>query len=292
MLWLSYALLAALSESLKDLFSKQGLRHTQPHIAAFAASGFAFPILLSFFLLTSELPLIGPRYWEALMWGGALNVLAFIQFMRALQASDLSLTIPFITFTPIFLLLTSPWLVGEFPGFLGLLGILLIVGGSYILSIQGSDISLFDPVLAMMKEPGPRRMLSVAAIYSFTSNFDKIGVQNSSPLFWSLSINVFMVLSLLIIFLFIRKPITSQERPFKFSLLMLVGFFSATTLIAHNMALSLATVPSVIAIKRTSALFAVLWGFFILREANVSQRFIGATLMVVGIGLVGIDETE
>jgi len=186
MLWLIFALVAALCESLKDLFSKQGLHYTHPHIAALVASTLALPILLSFFLLTSDLPLIGPRYWEALLLGGILNALAFIQFMRALQASDLSLTIPFITFTPIFLLFTSPWMVGEFPGFLGFLGILLIVGGSYTLSIQGTHMSLLDPFLAMLKEPGPRRMLSVAAIYSLTSNIDKIGVQHSSPIFWSL----------------------------------------------------------------------------------------------------------
>ncbi|GJL50301.1 MAG: hypothetical protein NPIRA01_15280 [Nitrospirales bacterium] len=292
MLWLSFALLAALSESLKDLFSKQGLHYTQPHVAALAASAFAFPILLCFFFLTSELPVIGPRYWEALLFGGILNVLAFIQFMRALQASDLSLTIPFITFTPIFLLFTSPWIVGEFPGFLGFLGILLIVGGSYILSIQDARMSLLDPFLAMLKESGPRRMLSVAAIYSLTSNFDKIGVQHSSPIFWSLSINVFMVVSLFSIFLIIRTPKIDHDQPCKISILMFIGLFSAATLIAHNMALSLASVPSVIAIKRTSALFAILWAFLVLREANIRQRFIGATLMVIGIGLVALDETE
>lgn len=290
MLWLSLALLAALSESLKDLFSKQGMRHVQPHVAALAASAIAFPILLSFFLLTDEFPILGPRYGSTLIWGGFLNVIAFIQFMRALQASDLSLTIPFITFTPIFLLFTSPWLVGEFPGLWGLIGILLIVGGSYIISIQESPINFMDPFLAIMKEPGPRRMLSVAVIYSLTSNLDKIGVQHSSPLFWSLSINTFMVVSLLIIFLVLPKPKTTRKHPFQFPLMILIGLFSATTLITHNMALHLASVPAVIAIKRTSALFAVLWGFFVLGEINVRQRIIGAMLMVTGIALVTLDE--
>ena len=292
MLWLGLALLAALSESLKDLFSKQGLNHVQPHTAALAASAIAFPILLAFFLLTDELPSVGPQYATALLWGGLLNVIAFIQFMRALQASDLSLTIPFITFTPIFLLFTSPWLVGEFPELWGLIGIFFIVGGSYILSIQDSHIGFMDPFLAIVKQPGPRRMLSVAAIYSLTSNFDKIGVQHSSPLFWSLSINTFMFASLLIIFWVLPKPKAHLKQPFKLSLLVLIGLFSALTLIAHNMALSLASVPAVIAIKRTSALLAVLWGFLALRETNIQQRFLGTTLMVLGIALVTLSENS
>ncbi len=225
------------------------------------------------------------------MWSGLLNVIALIQLMRALQSSDLSLTAPFITFTPIFLLLTSPWLVGEFPGLPGVLGVLLIVGGSYILAIHNSHISLADPFFAMWKEKGPRRMLMVAAIYSVTSNFDKIGVQHSSPLFWSVSINAFMVAGLLTIWFFMRRTAKGHYEAHQYGLLILIGLFSAITLVTHNMAMNLASVSAVVAVKRTSVLFAVLWGFFILRETSIRQRLTGTALMVLGIGLVAFDES-
>ena len=48
--------------------------------------------------------------------------------------------------------------------------------------------------------------------------------------------------------------------------LFLIGLFQAAGLIFHNTALSLGPVPSVIAIKRTSILFAVIWGIVFLRE--------------------------
>ena len=290
MTWLVLALLAALCESLKDLFSKQGLYHVPPYIAALAASASAFPILMGTFFLTQQIPPLGEKFFVALTVSGLLNIVAILVFMKAIQDSDLSLTIPFITFTPLFLLITAPFLVGEFPAPLGNLGILLIVGGSYTLQIQEVHRGYLAPFTAILKEKGPRRMLSVAFIYSLTSNFDKIGVLNSSPLFWSLSINAFMTAGLLLMFFLLPKSKRLQRTKLPFHFLLLIGLFHATTLIAQNIALEQASVPLVISIKRTSALFAVLWGSFVLREVKIRERLTGAIMMVAGVGLMGIGE--
>ncbi len=106
--WFYFALLAAVSESLKNLCSKQGLRAVSPQLAALAASATPIPLLLGILLFTDSIPALGPQYVSALLLGGTLNVLALFQFMRALQASDMSLAIPFISFTPIFLLFHVP----------------------------------------------------------------------------------------------------------------------------------------------------------------------------------------
>ena len=84
-------------------------------------------------------------------------------------------------------------------------GILCIVAGAYLLQIQSTAQGWFAPFKAIIQQPGPRRMLSVALIYSFTSNFDKIGVQNSSPLFWSLSITSMMTVGFLIMLYLLRR---------------------------------------------------------------------------------------
>ena len=136
--WFFFALLAAICESLKDLCSKQGLRTISPQLAALAASATPIPLLLAIVLFTEPIPTLGPQYFPALLLGGTLNILALWQFMRALQASDLSLAIPFISFTPIFLLFTSPLLVEEVPKPHDVAGILCIVVGAYLLQIQST----------------------------------------------------------------------------------------------------------------------------------------------------------
>ena len=244
--------------------------------------------LYSFFWLIT-IPTLGAQFPLALFFGGSLNIIALIQFMRAIQASDLSLTVPFITFTPIFLLVTSPLLVGEFPGPLGLLGLLAIVVGSYVIHVQGSQRNVLAPFQALISERGPKMMLSVALLYSLTSNIDKIGVQNSSPFFWSLSINAFMAFGLVILLL-LGPKVSIQRNAIPLHALLFVGIFHAVTLLAHNFALTLASVPSVIGVKRMSVVFAVLWGSFILKETNLKERLSGALLMVCGVALMGLGE--
>ncbi|MDX1411954.1 MAG: EamA family transporter, partial [Nitrospirales bacterium] len=127
--WAFLALLAAFIESLKDLCSKSSLHSVSPQLTGLVASAVPIPLLLISLWLTKPWPTIEPGYFLALAVGGSLNVVGMFQFMRALQASDLSLTIPFISFTPIFLLVTSPLLVGDVPTHQDILGIFCIVGG-------------------------------------------------------------------------------------------------------------------------------------------------------------------
>lgn len=107
--WIVLALLAAFLESLKDLSSKSSMRTLSPQLTGLAASAVPIPILLTFLIMTPSWPTVDPQFFLALAVSGSLNVLAMFQFMRALQESDLSLAIPFIAFTPIFLLVTSPY---------------------------------------------------------------------------------------------------------------------------------------------------------------------------------------
>jgi uncharacterized membrane protein len=204
----------------------------------------------------------------------------------------MSLAIPFVSFTPIFLLITSPLLVGDVPTTQDIVGIVCIVAGAYVLHIQSVHRGLLAPLLAVFREPGPRRMLSVAFIYSLTSNFDKIGVQNSSPLFWSLSIASVMTIGFVLLLRFLpQQKITAPHRG-TLGILLLIGLFQTIGLLVHNTALSLGPVPAVIAVKRSSILFAVIWGFVFLHERHIGERLAGVLLMMIGIGILGFGQTE
>jgi drug/metabolite transporter (DMT)-like permease len=114
-------------------------RHTHSFVTGyFAVHATPIPLLLGILLFTDSIPTLGPQYLPALLLGGTLNVLALFQFMRALQVSDISLAIPFVSFTPFFLLLTSPLLVGDRPDTQDVAGILCIVAGAYLLQIQST----------------------------------------------------------------------------------------------------------------------------------------------------------
>ena len=283
MLWFIFAFLTALFEATKDVLSKKSLKDIDEYVIAWSIPCFALPFLLPILLFT-EIPPLGERFWLALVTGGTLYAFTLVLYMKAIKASDLSITVPMLTFTPLFLLITSPLMVGEFPGIFGLIGIFLIVTGSYLLNINKKfhGYGYFAPFKALLKEKGPRLMLIVAFIWSITSNIDKIGLQNSSPLFWVIAVDTYVALLMLPLCTFRGNRKTAQIRA-NWRALLTLGLFGGLTAVCQMTAISLTLVAYVISIKRTSAIGGVLFGYLIFKEKGIRARLVGAIVMVLGV---------
>lgn len=281
-MWLPLAFLTAIFESGKDIFGKKGLTAgADIYIMAWAWRLLALPFLLP--LLPAALPVnLGAAFWPALVAGASLNILAALLYMEAIRSCDLSLSVPLVTFTPLFLLFTSPLLLGEVPDLSGIFGVLLIVSGAYLLNIAKMHDGLAAPLRALLKERGARLMLLVALIWSLTANIDKIGLQNSSPLLWATAINAAIALGMLpLVLMRLRRPEVSRRWPWRW--LLLVGLCGGLTTVCQMLAISLTQVPYVIAVKRLSILFTALYGLLLLREKGLRERLTGTLVMLAGV---------
>ena len=110
-----------------------------------------------------------------------------------------------LSFTPLFLLIISPIIVGEFPTEKGLIGIVLIVVGSYLLNVNLKEKEILLPLKSLMKNKATRYMLIVAFIWSISANFDKKGIEASSILQYILFINLFVTIGTTIFTISKRK---------------------------------------------------------------------------------------
>lgn len=303
-MWLLFASLTAFFEACKDATGKQSLKTLDEYSVLFSFSAVGVVLMLPILWLSGGIPTIRPNFWWALLIGGNLNILAFTLYVRAIKIADLSLTVPLVTLTPLFLLITSPLIVNERPTLADAIGVILLVIGSYVLNItptrgptRGPTRELsgavarqspWTPLLSMASNPGSRLMLSVAFIWSITSNFDKIGVLNSSPLFWAMSL--FSVIAAgMVPFVFWRKS-SAGLRPLlmEWRLLGVTGGFNAIAITCQMIALTIAPVAQVIAVKRMSALLSVLFGHFCFGEKGLQNRLLGAGIMVSGVVIMSL----
>ena len=130
-------------------------------------------------------------------------------------------------------------------------------------------------------------MLAVAFLWSISSNFDKVGVQNSSPFFWAISSTIYISF-----FLFPLMAFKSQNNlevlPKKVMSVLPAGFFTAFTIIFQMNAINLALVPYVISIKRTSVVMSVVFGYLFFKEKDLKQRLTGSFLMIIGVLLISL----
>lgn len=286
MVWVLFALLAAFFRSLVDVFGKKSVQHLDAYVVAWAWRFFSLPFLLAL-LFIIDIPTLGEWFWLALVAHGLLSALTTILYIKAIQASDLSLTIPILSFTPGFLLITSPIMLGEVISLMGIAGVLLIVMGSYLLNFKERRNGFFGPFKALFRERGPRLMLVVAVLWSIQGNIDKIGLLNSSTLFWPIATYVFITIILSGVLLYRRKTgIRAGLERGKLMDLIPLGAFSAFSIIFHMLAISLTLVPYVVSVKRTSTLMSVLYGYFIFKEHGIRERLLGASIMVVGVAII------
>jgi drug/metabolite transporter (DMT)-like permease len=230
-------------------------------------------------------PSLDTVFWYALVSCSLLNTLTSIMYFRAIKLSPLSITVPMLTFTPLFMLLTSPLIVGEFPGLLGIGGIVLIVIGAYIIHIRNVRDGLLSPFRRLAGEQGPLLMLGVAFIWSITSNLDKVAVLHSSPLFYIVLFNALVALFLTpLAYLKTRGRFKGVRVSVK--VLVPLGLFTALTAVFQMTALTLTLAAYVISIKRLSAIFAIIYGFAFFREKNIRQCLLGAAIMLAGALLI------
>ena len=284
MLWFGFSLLSALSEAFRGAFSKRSASQLNTFFVAWSLIAFSVPFLLPL-LFIFGVPEIKPMFWPLLVGGSVIDITGTLFYVRAVENGELSVTIPLLSFTPLFLFLLSPLINGEIPTATGLIGVMLVMGGTYLLRLDDRQAGVLGPVKALFRDRGARYMLATTFLWSVNASLHKEGILNSSPTFWPVAYYAWMTLAFLPIVVWkvdgFRRTLASSYRK-----VLPIGFFTALMALSLMAALSLNLVVYVGSVKNTSALFAVIIGSLWFREGGGTHRLTGAAVMVVGTLLI------
>ena len=281
-----YALICALSVATADALSKKALINNDSYLVAWVRVGYAAPLILFVFPFV-DIPELDRVFFVIAFLLLPLEITAILLYMRAISISPLSLTLPFLSLTPIFLIGTSYIFLGERPDRTGLIGIMLVAVGAYLLNVSTIKSGFLEPLKAIVNEKGSVLMIIVAFIFSITLNLGKIAIQHSSPMFFSIFYSLLLSFALFIVVSIKTRNIFSKiiSQPILF---LLIGISSAIMIVTHLKAISLVEVSYMISVKRLSLLFGVIFGAMFFMEANIKERFLGAAVMVSGIILISV----
>jgi drug/metabolite transporter (DMT)-like permease len=286
--WLYLTLFSAFFLATADAVTKRYLSHYPAGELVLVRFGVTAVLLLPLLLL-QPWPALPAPFWG---WVAALlpfEILAMWLYMKAIRRSPLSLTLPYLAFTPVFNTVTGYVLLGETVTLLGFSGIALVVCGAWLLNVDtvnsGSRRNIFAPFRAIASEPGSRLMLMVAALYSLTSVMGKGALQYVSPGFFGPFYCV--LLRLVATVLFARRQVHPGKVLTRHRLAHLgVGLFMALMVLTHFYAIQHVEVAYMIAVKRTSLLFGMLYGAWLLREGGLVRNLAAGVLMVAGVCLI------
>ncbi|MEM1367993.1 MAG: EamA family transporter [Cyanobacteria bacterium P01_H01_bin.15] len=285
MSWVVWALLTAVVDSSRDLLSKRSLQTTDEYLVAWSSMALSLPLLWSM-LFFIEIPPLPKSFWWAVAGSGVINSCATLLYVKGINRGELSLTVPLITFTPLFLLVTSPLMVGEVPDFGHTLGIVLIVGGAYLLNLRQANGGIWAPLRALLQNRGSQMILLVALLWSVAANFDRLGISRSSPTVWAIASFSTISIPLTLALVIKSQGAWGQQLRSQFWLLLAIGSLQGLMILFQMQALNLALVAQVVSIKRTSVLMTVLVGALVFKEFGLRERLLGAGLMVCGVALI------
>jgi drug/metabolite transporter (DMT)-like permease len=128
-------------------------------------------------------------------------------------------------------------------------------------------------------------MLGVAALYSLTSVMGKGAMQYAPP--ESFGAFYFLLLGA------VSLVVIGAHRPSSVAALwrnplgsLLVALCTAVMVVSHFLALSEVQAAYMIAVKRTSLLFGILYGAWLFKEPGLPRQLVAGILMLAGVFLI------
>jgi drug/metabolite transporter (DMT)-like permease len=288
MSWLPLTLLCAFALASSDAAAKRWLGSSNVWDMLLVRLGLA-GLLLVPWLLWHPPGELTYTFWGWMALLAPLEVVAMLLYMRAIRDHALSLTLPYMAFTPVFIVASGYLVLGETVSPRGLTGIGLVVAGSWLLNFETvgrlSGRGLLAPFRAILRNPGSRMMLLAACIYALTAAGSKAAMlEVGSEGFGALYFVIVGGFSLLL---------TGLLRPRSFRVMveqpgasLLVAALMALMVVTHFLAIAQVEAAYMIAAKRTSLLFGILYGALLFGERHLGRHLVAGGLMVAGVALI------
>ncbi|UCG00435.1 MAG: EamA family transporter [Candidatus Heimdallarchaeota archaeon] len=252
--------------------------------------------LMLFFSWLIGFPSLNSYFWMTFIIVLLLNTLAVPMYLKAIQLSEVSLVVPLFSFGAIFSIFLSFLLIQEIPSLIGMIGVLLICLGSYVLNSPSGKNSWLEPLRQLLVSKTNILMLISVLLTSIVTIYSKVLVQQSDVIFGTAL--VYLGLGLFFYsfgfrnsshrgYLFDNREelILEENIPKKtFQVIFFLSVLLVLSVITRNLALILQKVSYVMAFRSISIIFSILLGVILLKEVKTQGK--GFAIPIMGLGLV------
>ncbi len=285
--WLFLSLLCAFALAASDAVAKKYLSHLDFKALTLTRLALAGMLMLPLTIQIETL-FLPAAFWLWMAITVPAEILAMYLYMKAIRDYPLSLTVPYLAFTPMFAVLIAWLILHENISGYGFTGIAMIITGAWFLNLPETEgltlKTALKPFRYIFTNPGSRYMLIAAIIYSFTAVSTKAAMQympaNQFGAFYYLSVGLVALL------LFGRggyRQIRLNLKP-----ALVVALLMAIMVYLHFLALEKIEVAYMISAKRTSLLFGIIFGVLFFREKHLGMHLFAGCLMLAGVAIIGL----
>jgi drug/metabolite transporter (DMT)-like permease len=288
-MWIFLSLVSAFFTATTAALSKLALKDNDEYTVGWIRCIISVPIFLSL-LFFIKVPRLDATFFYIILILLPLETIAYLFYLKALKLSPLSLIIPFMALTPVFMIFTTRLILGEQILPMGIAGILFVFTGAYILNLKTHKDGFLGPIKSILREKGSIYMIIVAFIYSITAILGKLAMDHSSPMFMVALYfpAVTILLTPIMIIRYGRGGIDLNKIKSQKILFISIGVLFSVTVLVHFIALNMTSAAYIIALKRLSMVFGIVYGWLLFKEQHIISRLLGAGVMIAGVILISL----
>ncbi len=218
----------------------------------------------------------------------ALNIVANLLFLEAVRIGHLSVTIPLLSFTPVFAALLGIPLLGELLRQGQWLGVVFVICGAFLLNAEPRALRRpWTLVTALFRERGASYMLAVALLWALSPILDKLALRHAGVGLHASVLSGGVALGMAT-YLAVRGELgrlaLSRE---SFGLLALGGVSAVAALGLQLLAIRVVLVSLFEAVKRALGMvLSVFFGRVFFREPVSFAKVLAILFMSTGISFV------
>ncbi len=288
MSWIIFAVASAVFIALSTVVEKKAL--IKQHAMNFSATLALFNLAISIVYL----PFVNFKPgWTAVFWIFLCSIASSIGFLflaKGIRHTEISLSSPFLNFGPAVTALLAFALLGESLTLWQVLGIAVLIIGTYVLEVDHSPKYLLAPFQKMIRSKYILFIFFAVVMYGLSSIMSKIVLSGFSTdaftvLFFT---NIFTAIIFLIFISIYYKGIEDIKKSISLSwkYIAIVAVLITASRLALLEAISLALVSLVIPIKRLSTLFVTIIGGTFFHEKGLPLKIVGCIIMLGGVFLI------
>ncbi|WP_165043058.1 EamA family transporter [Dysgonomonas sp. ZJ709] len=274
-------LLRVLSNPMGNVFQKQLTKKTISPLFINFGTYLLLGIACLLYIPFINISLLSAEFWLYAFLGGIMGALGNALLIKAFEKGDLSVLGPINSYKSVISIIFGIILLGEIPSVWGILGIILIIGGSYF--VLDTTEERFSWRLLKQKEIQYRigAMVFSAIEAIFIKKTILLSSIEISFVSWCW---IGALFSFVILFLFKIEVRTEIHKVDKFSLhkflylVICVGIMQFTT----NYVFDHMPVGYALSLFQLSVIVSIFFGYKIFKETNIRKKLIGAIIMVAG----------
>lgn len=281
--WIVFALLSAAFYTASDIYQKKVLmkQHSMNFLTLKNLVIFVliFPILLF-------LPKLNTTATIIIFFVALLNAFVWWYWTKGLRHTDISIAAPLAEFAPLFVLIFAFFFLGERPNEIQMLGILLVVAGTYFL--QPKEKGIFSPFKKLMTNKYTLLIVGSILLEAIVTTSSKYIIGNITNFITYFLYHQIFLTAILMFAHFARFEWKGLGDVFKkdYKIIIPAAIFGMLAILTLYKALSLQLVALVVPIVSLDTLFDVVIGGKLFHEKDLIRRTLSCIIVIIGVVLI------